>query len=159
MAGEDTAVGSDKKKSVWIGLAALLFVAAAAAFWLHRSSAPAAPPQAAFEVGVVDLRTAMKAHSAYPELLRLRSERSLLVSEAAAARKKLLAMKAPEAIRRPFADAAEQKTRQQMIRERAALLEKLKEAEMLPERRYMLQKYPLAVFRSLRAHELRGLLL
>ncbi len=130
MSGEDKAGAPGKGRSVWIGLTAILFVAAAAAgwIWLRRPAAPVPLPKAP-EVGVVDLHAAMKSHSAYPALLRLRAERSLLASEAASVRKKLLSMKAPEAARKPFADAAEQKTRQQMIRERAALLEKLEEAE------------------------------
>lgn len=121
-------------RRVWIGLAALAFAALAFGWLWMRSSVPSGSTpaaKAAPEAGIVDLRAAVRSHSAYPSLVRLREERNLLAAEAEAARKKLLSMTAPKAAREPFADAAEQKARQEMFRERAVLLEKLEEAERL----------------------------
>lgn len=126
------AKGGDKRKQTVLGLAALALPALFACgwLWLRQPGAPARnPAQTLSAAGFVSLPKAMRAHPAYASLAALREERDGLLAALRAEEGKLLWMTAPRAIRAPFEDAAEQKTKRETGEKRRAQLSALEEAE------------------------------
>ena len=122
------------RKPLFVGLLSIFALAAVVAgwLWLHpggKADAPSAAETSTTEAGFVRLGEAVKAHPDHDTLLRLRWEREALAAKLAREERRLLVMTAPDAIKKPFDDAAEQKKKQVLLQEHRAFLEQLAEAE------------------------------
>ncbi len=134
MRSEENRPAEGGRKPLLVGLLTLALIGGIAGgwLWLHPGD-KAAPTSAAnaltTEAGFVRLGEAAKAHPDYNTLLRLRMEREELAVKLAREERRLLAMTAPDAIKKPFDDAVEQKKKQVLLQEHREFLEKLAEAE------------------------------
>ena len=121
-----------KQSRTWLvgALTVLLIMLAAGWFVFCRRSVPAGQPEKiTAAIAVIDTEAALKAHSAYDKLKKLRDERNRLSAELAAEKRQNLKLLAPEAKKRPFDDAVKQKLRQKEITSYGEVMEELKKAE------------------------------
>lgn len=131
--GESRPMGGGRKAAL-IGLLTLAILAASVFLWLrlHPGETPEALPtdkNELEEAGFVRLGQAAKKHPAYGKWLRLRGERAQIAEALESQQKRLLALTAPDAIKKPFDDAVEQKKRLEISKENQAFLEQLEAAE------------------------------
>lgn len=124
------------RKPLFVGLLSLLVLGGIVLGWLFvhpgdKVSPPATDPsaQSAEESGVVRLGEVVRKHPEYGTLLRLRGEHAQLSDALARGERQLLKMTAPDAIKKPFDDAVDQKKKQVLIKEYGEFMEKLAEAE------------------------------
>ena len=124
------------RKPLFVGLLSLLVLGGIVLGWLFvhpgdKVSPPATAPsaQSAEESGVVRLGEVVRKHPEYGTLLRLRGEHAQLSDALARGERQLLKMTAPDAIKKPFDDAVDQKKKQVLIKEYGEFMEKLAEAE------------------------------
>ncbi len=124
------------RKPLFVGLLSLLVLGGIVLGWLFfhpgdKVSPPEANPsaQSAEESGVVRLSEVVRKHPEYGTLLRLRGEHAQLSDALARGERQLLKMTAPDAIKKPFDDAVDQKKKQVLIKEYSEFMEKLAEAE------------------------------
>ena len=124
------------RKPLFVGLLSLLVLGGIVLGWLFvhpgdKVSPPATDPsaQSAEESGVVRLGEVVRKHPEYGTLLRLRGEHAQLSDALARGERQLLKMAAPDAIKKPFDDAVDQKKKQVLIKEYGEFMEKLAEAE------------------------------
>lgn len=124
------------RKPLFVGLLSLLILGGIVLGWLFvhpgdNVSPPATDPsaQSAEESGVVRLGEVVRKHPEYGTLLRLRGEHAQLSDALARGERQLLKMTAPDAIKKPFDDAVDQKKKQVLIKEYSEFMEKLAEAE------------------------------
>lgn len=122
------------RKPLFVGLLSLLVLGGVAGgwLWLHPGDKPAPSPTAETSTeasGFVRLNEAVRKHPEYGTLLRLRGEHAQLSEVLARGERQLLKMTAPDAIKKPFDDAVEQKKKQVLIKEHGEFMEKLAEAE------------------------------
>ena len=124
------------RKPLFVGLLSLLVLGGIVLGWLFvhpgdKVSPPATDPsaQSAEESGVVRLGEVVRKHPEYGTLLRLRGEYAQLSDALARGERQLLKMTAPDAIKKPFDDAVDQKKKQVLIKEYGEFMEKLAEAE------------------------------
>lgn len=124
------------RKPLFVGLLSLLVLGGIVLGWLcfhpgdKFSSPPAGTsPPSTEESGVVRLSEVVRKHPEYGTLLRLRGEHAQLSESLTRGERQLLAMTAPDAIKKPFDDAVEQKKKQVLIKEYSEFMEKLAEAE------------------------------
>ena len=124
------------RKPIFVGLLSLAVLGGIAGgwLWLHPGDKVSPPPtkisdQSTEDAGVVRLGEVVRKHPEYGTLLRLRGEHAQLSETLARGERKLLAMTAPDAIKKPFDDAVEQKKKQVLIKEYGEFMEKLAEAE------------------------------
>ena len=124
------------RKPLFVGLLSLLVLGGIVLGWLFfhpgdKVSPPAADPsaQSSEESGVVRLGEVVRKHPEYGTLLRLRGEHAQLSDALARGERQLLRMTAPDAIKKPFDDAVDQKKKQVLIKEYGEFMEKLAEAE------------------------------
>ena len=120
-------------KPLFVGLLSLLILGGIVLGWLffHPGDTVSPPPAetAAEQAGVVRLDEVVRKHPDYGTLLRLRGEHAQLSESLARGERQLLKMTAPDAIKKPFDDAVEQKKKQVLIKEYSEFMEKLAEAE------------------------------
>ena len=121
------------RKPLFVGLLSLLVLGGIVLGWLffHPGDTVSPPPAetAAEESGVVRLGEVVRKHPEYGTLLRLRGEHAQLSDALARGERQLLKMTAPDAIKKPFDDAVDQKKKQVLIKEYGEFMEKLAEAE------------------------------
>ena len=121
------------RKPLFVGLLSLLILGGIVLGWLffHPGDTVSPPPAetAAEQAGVVRLDEVVRKHPDYGTLLRLRGEHAQLSESLARGERQLLKMTAPDAIKKPFDDAVEQKKKQVLIKEYSEFMEKLAEAE------------------------------
>ena len=124
------------RKPLFVGLLSLIVLGGIVLGWLFvhpgdKVSPPATDPsaQSAEESGVVRLGEVVRKHPEYGTLLRLRGEHAQLSDALARGERQLLKMTAPDAIKKPFDDAVDQKKKQVLIKEYGEFMEKLAEAE------------------------------
>ena len=122
------------RKPIFVGLLSLALLGGIAGgwLWLHPGDTVAPPPAeetSAEASGIVRLGEAVRKHPQYGTLLRLRGEHAALSEQLARGERQLLKMTAPDAIKKPFDDAVEQKKKQVLIKEHGEFMEKLAEAE------------------------------
>lgn len=121
------------RKPLFVGLLSLLVLGGIVLGWLffHPGDTVSPPPAetAAEESGVVRLGEVVRKHPEYSTLLRLRGEHAQLSDALARGERQLLKMTAPDAIKKPFDDAVDQKKKQVLIKEYGEFMEKLAEAE------------------------------
>ena len=121
------------RKPLFVGLLSLLVLGGIVLGWLffHPGDTVSPPPAetAAEESGVVRLGEVVRKHPEYGTLLRLRGEHAQLSDALARGERQLLKMTAPDAIKKPFDDAVDQKKKQVLIKEYSEFMEKLAEAE------------------------------
>lgn len=133
MAEETKTENRQAQSKTWlVGAAAVIFAAVVAGWLFFRNSAPVPAKKTAASqetIGVVDAEEALKAHSSYGKLKELRESYRSLAAELAALKEQNMKLQAPEAQKRPFDDAAEQKLHQKEITTRGELMEELKAAE------------------------------
>ncbi|MBQ9376391.1 MAG: hypothetical protein IJU05_01120 [Schwartzia sp.] len=130
--GSRPAGGGRKAALIGFLTLALLVVFSLGWLWLRPEQGPGAgqaEKDELQEMGFVRLGKAAKKHPAYGTLLRLRGEQAQLADLLAGQEKRLLALTAPDAIKKPFDDAVEQKKRLELVKESQAFLERLAEAE------------------------------
>lgn len=131
--GESRPSGGGRKTAVIGFLTLALLVAVAFGWlWLRPAQDPAAvkaEKEELEESGFVRLDQAAKAHPQYGTLLRLRGERAQLADLLEGQQKRLLALTAPDAIKKPFDDAVDQKKKLQLAKENHEFLEQLAEEE------------------------------
>ena len=134
MGSEESRPTEGGRKPLLVGLLTLALIGGVAGGWLWLHPAGETDPASAVEpasteAGFIRLGEAAKAHPDYNTLLRLRMEREELAVKLAREERRLLAMTAPDAIKKPFDDAVEQKKKQALLEEHRSFLEKLAEAE------------------------------
>lgn len=134
MAGEEKIPTTNGKKTLLVGLATLALLGGVVGAWLWTHPGDKVTPLPAAETpkdgaGVVRLHEVVRKHPEYGTLLRLRGEHAQLSASLARGERQLLALTAPDAIKKPFDDAVEQKKKQVLIKEHAEFMEKLAEAE------------------------------
>ncbi len=133
MGNEESRPTESGRKPFLVGLLTLALIGGCAGLWLwlHPGDKPVSDPAAAstMEAGFVRLGEAAKAHPDYKTLVRLRGEREALSAKLAREERRLLVMTAPDAIKKPFDDAVEQKKKQALLKEHREFLEKLAQAE------------------------------
>ena len=124
------------RKPLFVGLLSLLVLGGIVLGWLFvhpgdKVSPPVTDPsaQSTEESGVVRLGEVVRKHPEYGTLLRLRGEHAQLSDALARGERQLLKMTAPDAIKKPFDDAVDQKKKQVLIKEYGEFMEKLAEAE------------------------------
>ena len=124
------------RKPFFVGLLSLLVLGGIAGgwLWLHPGGKVPPPPtetaaKSMEDAGVVRLGEVVRKHPEYGTLLRLRGEYAELSESLAQGERQLLKMTAPDAIKKPFDDAVEQKKKQVLIKEHGEFMEKLAEAE------------------------------
>ena len=131
--GESRPTGGGRKAAVVGFLTLAILVAVSFGWlWLRPEPGPDAVPSEKSELeasGFVRLGEVASKHPAYGTLLRLRGERAQLADLLAGQEKRLLALTAPDAIKKPFDDAVDQKKKLQLAKENHEFLERLAEEE------------------------------
>lgn len=124
------------RKPLFVGLLSLCILGGIVLgwLWLHpgdkiSSAPPETSQKSTEEAGIVRLGEVVRKHPEYGTLLRLRGEHAELSESLARGERQLLRMTAPDAIKKPFDDAVEQKKKQVLIKEHGEFMEKLAEAE------------------------------
>lgn len=130
--GKQSAGGA--RKPIFVGLLSLALIGGVAGGWLWLHPGDKVAPAPVVETpsdaaGVVRLGEVVRKHPQYGTLLRLRGEYAQLSETLARGERQLLKMTAPDAIKKPFDDAVEQKKKQVLIKEHGEFMEKLAEAE------------------------------
>ena len=124
------------RKPFFVGLLSIFILGGIAGgwLWMHPGDRVPSPPaetaaKSTEDAGVVRLSEVVRKHPEYGTLLRLRGEHAELSESLARGESQLLKMTAPDAIKKPFDDAVEQKKKQVLIKEHGEFMEKLAEAE------------------------------
>lgn len=127
----DTKKVTGRKKKIFVGAVCVIALLVLGAwFWKSYNARllPVAKSSDPAVIGVVDLQSAMKAHSAYAELKKLYEERQSAAADIAMERQRSM-LKAPEAEKKPFADVAQQKGDAVLAASQAQLMAGMQAAE------------------------------